>query len=129
MSRKRRRVAIVTLLDERSPSWNLFYGGVNHHKRTAEVNRIHDLVVIECLRMGLAPFTKPVEILVIGYFKGNTQDCDNVCDKPYIDGLKAAGIIADDNIHYVVEAATRSRRGKANSVVIRITEAKPEDYQ
>jgi Holliday junction resolvase RusA-like endonuclease len=52
-------------------------------------------------------FEWPVRITISCWFKNKPQDADNICTKPYIDGL-IAWYIEDDNPYFVPEVVTRS---------------------
>jgi len=112
----------VTLYGEQSKSWNTYYAGVHHTKRSKEAKRAHGLVVAKLAGCGVQ-FTSQVDIKVAVY-RGNLRrfDSDNVVDKFYIDGLVQAGVLIDDSYQYVRWAASAIFIDKDNPrVVIEVT--------
>jgi hypothetical protein len=108
---------IITIPNERAAGWN-------------NTLRIHwtdrdELVQAIWYRMYNAlpdkwqMFEQPVDIHVVGTFKGQMLDSDNICAKLYIDALKTR-LLRDDNPRYVRRVTTESRKGKANSVTIQL---------
>lgn len=84
--------------DERPFSWNQFWSGSHWRKRWEYANRAH-LLVRAHLDPDLEPIDGPVDIEVRCYFRSQPMDADNICAKPYIDGLKGHYIHDDDHSH------------------------------
>lgn len=113
---KKKTINIV-LVGERPMSWNKYYSGMHWTKRAEETQRVHYLVLSQLKSVQL--FTKPVNISIIGYFKGVPQDCDNICAKVYIDALKGK-IIKDDSPDFVESVTTKSKKDKDYKLEINI---------
>lgn len=93
-------------------SWNSFYSGNHHTKRTAEKNRVR-MVVREAIDPDTARiFDCRVDVFITVYFTHPPQDSDNICDKLYIDAL-CGWYIVDDDPRYIRWTATRSEIDKA----------------
>ena len=107
----------LTLRGERAPSWNALYSGVHWQKRRALVEAAHALV--HDAVQGFAPeeraFRVPVRITITAHYTGTPCDPDNVCAKLYIDGLRHAGVLVDDNPRYVLSVTTASLRAAARA--------------
>ncbi len=103
-----RRVLIV-LEGERPWSMNQYYSGQHWAKRNAETNRVHLAVRQQIDPETVRMFNGRVDINMVAYFKGNTQDSGNVCTKAYVDAL-IGWLIEDDNIQHVRRVATESRK-------------------
>ena len=118
----------IILLGERPWSWNKMYSGIHWATRAKEAARVHELVWGEYLENHRDVFdldkiiTNRVDINIIVYFNDKPQDSDNICDKPYVDGL--IGIwLADDTREYVRRVSTQSELDKENPrMEIEITE-------
>ena len=119
----------ITLSGERPWSWNKMYSGIHWSTRAKEAARVHELVWFEYLEKhrdlsAAAPpiFENRVDILITAYFKDKIQDSDNICDKPYVDGL--IGIwIADDTPEFVRRVSTQAEIDEENPrMEIEITE-------
>jgi hypothetical protein len=102
-----RRVLIV-LEGERPSSWNKYWSGMHWSKRSAEKDRVRMLVRAE-LDPNAQMFAQPVEIRVRAFFKGNAQDCSNVCIKPYEDAI-IGWLIEDDSPQYVTAVRVESHK-------------------
>jgi len=110
----------ITLRGEQPWSWNKMYSGIHWATRAREAARVHELVWFEYLenhrditKQSPPIFENRVDILITVYFKSNPQDSDNICDKPYVDGL--IGIwLADDTREYVRRVSTQSEIDKEN---------------
>lgn len=101
--------AIKIILDgERPLSWNKYWSGMHWSKRSAEKDRVKTLVRHH-LGDDVQMFAQPVEIRVRAFFKGNVQDCSNVCIKPYEDAL-IGWLIEDDSPQYVTAVHVESRK-------------------
>lgn len=103
-----RRVQIV-LEGERPLSTNQYYTGKHWSIRSAETNRVKLLVREQIDPETVQMFGCRVDIVMVAYFKGNTQDSGNVSTKPYIDAL-IGWLIKDDSIKYVRRVTTESRK-------------------
>lgn len=102
-----RRVKIV-LEGERPYSWNKYWSGMHWSKRSAEKDRVKLLVRAE-LDPSVQMFAQPVEVRVRAFFKGNAQDCSNICVKPYEDAI-IGWLIEDDSPEYVTAVHVESRK-------------------
>lgn len=109
---------LITIPDHRPISWNKYYAGKHWAERKAHSDFVHALVAAS-VEVGVEPFGVPVEIIVTAYFKSHPQDPDNVCSKPYIDGL-IGRVIHNDTMQYVSSVTTRSRKAQENRVEIEI---------
>lgn len=97
---------------ERPPSWNTYYRGGHWRKRSAEAQRVHELVYWTTrVQLGceIEPFARPVRITVTVYFKDHPLDASNIPAKLFEDGLVHAGLLVDDNPTYVAGVTTQSR--------------------
>lgn len=120
----------IVLENERAQSWNNYYAGAHWTKRRKEAERVHWLVrsaIVDYVTQYAPPpqikFTEPVEIAVIARYKTKPVDVDNVMVKLYIDGLRAAGVIADDDPAHVWALHVFSEKYTRNEVVIKINGA------
>jgi hypothetical protein len=114
----------IILKNERPMSWNKLYAGTHWTKRNAEAERVHSLIYLSLSRSQRVPFLEKVNIFITVYFKNRPFDSDNIADKFYIDGLKHANVIQEDDLRYVGMTATRSEVDKNNPrVEIEIIEA------
>lgn len=104
-------------------SWNTVMRA--HWTEQDRNNKYAHLSIKEAILNGeynyLKQYTKPVNIHIFAYLK-RPIDSDNVCDKLLIDGLKINKIIIDDNIKYLVNAATTSIKSKEDFTEIEISE-------
>ena len=98
----------IVLDGERPFSWNKYWSGMHWSKRSAEKDRVKLLVRSE-LEPSVQMFTDPVEIHVRAFFKGNVQDCSNVCIKPYEDAL-IGWLIEDDSPAHVTAVRVESHK-------------------
>ena len=109
----------ITLLDERPWSWNKMYSGIHWATRAKEAARVHELMWYDYLENHrdlsnpYQLFKNRVDILITAYFKSNPQDSDNICSKPYIDGLIGC-FLADDTPEFVRRVSTQSEIDKEN---------------
>lgn len=109
----------------RAASWNQYWAGRHHAARSRDKRTSSALV-----RAALDPnacelYTVPVAITVLAEYKRNPVDCDNVCTKALIDGLRG-WLIQNDDPRYVRSFTTISRRGDSDSVTIYIEPAEGE---
>ncbi len=113
----------ITIANERAPSWNKTYAGIHWSKRVEMVQ-----IIWWKMHAALPPsarmFDAPVDISIVATYKGRIVDSDNIFSKGYIDALKGK-LIRDDDPRYVRRVTTESRHGKANSVVIELSEVTP----
>jgi len=101
----------LVLPGERPVSWNKFYAGMHWRQRSQIKRDVGWAVRAAVLEAGeLAPFTRPVSILIVAYCKGQQLDPDNVTAKLYIDALKHAGLFADDTPAYIDVVSTRVKK-------------------
>jgi len=105
---------IVTIPDYRPPTWNKFYAGMHYRKRIELASEAHLLVLAATKQQhpDCEPFDVCIDIEVTVYFKNRPQDTDNVTAKLLIDGLRHAGVIAEDTPVQVGAVTTRSRVDK-----------------
>ena len=114
----------IVLQGERPISWNEFYAGVHWSKRKEEADRVHMLVKCVLINAREVIITDMVDIHVTAYFKNRPQDPDNICVKPYIDGL-IGNVIEDDTREFVRIVSSQSEIDKDNPrVEIEIVEAR-----
>ncbi len=108
------RAITLTLIDEKSISWNKMYTGFHWSKRKAEADRIH-LAVRAALDPDCHIFENPVEIEVRAYFKNKREqlDASNIAAKIYEDGL-IGWLIEDDGPEYVRSMTTVSLLDRGN---------------
>lgn len=103
----------LVMPNKRPKSWNTFYTGTNHHKRTSIKNKEK-----LSLRAIIDPeeafiFKGRIDIKTTVYFPYSPQDPDNICDKVYIDALKG-WYIAEDDRKNVREVITEAKIDKQN---------------
>lgn len=110
---------LITIVNERAPSWNSSYAGQHWSKRVAMVNDIW-WKVQEVLPADVEMFAVPVDVCIVATYKGRIVDSDNIVAKIFVDSLKGK-LIRDDDPRYVRRVTTESRKGKANSVTIQLT--------
>jgi len=103
---------IIVLPDVKIPSWNTFYSGEHWSQRSHLAQDIHRQIRAE-LDPEDEPFDGRVSIEIVGYFGGKALDPDNICSKPFIDGLKGWWI-QDDTQFYVEKVSTRSENDYDN---------------
>lgn len=101
---------VIVLEGYRPKSWNTFYAGKHFSSRQEHVQDAQRAVLAALAVHPVAPFTVPVSVTVIAYYKGQMTDPDNVCSKLLIDGLKHAGIVVDDTPQYIRSVTTISRK-------------------
>lgn len=102
--------------------------------RILGVNKFVKHKLFENIKNGIRMLTlnktpdQPLEKFTISITRYGTRylDYDNLIAsfKPYIDGLKLAGIIKDDSWKYIRTIKTDQVTGKEKKLVIRIEEAK-----
>src|SRR5690348_3604107 len=87
---------LVLVLDgERPASENVFWSGGHWRERREFAARAH-LVVRAALGGEPARITRCVDIEIVAYFDKYPLDSDNICGKPYVDGLVRAGLLVND---------------------------------
>jgi len=110
----------IKILNHKAISWNQLYKQGHWSKRSSLAKQIHELV------WSYAPapkeYKKKVDISITAYYKDKRRhDSDNICAKLYIDGLKEAGILLDDDTRYVGKVTVEAKIGqKEDKVVIKI---------
>jgi|SRR5579871_391525 len=103
----------LILFNERPTSWNTLNARLHWKKREVIMKSSKQAVYDALLAAGITPqskmflFTQPVNISITAYFKNRPLDSDNICDKPYIDGLREI-LIRDDSRKYVKKVTTIS---------------------
>ena len=100
----------ITIPNERPPTWNEMYAGVHWSERRETANAIH-WKVLEAVA-DIEPVSHPVCVTVTVFFERRPYDCDNIPAKLYVDGLKKARVIRDDNPGCVRQVTTVSRIDK-----------------
>lgn len=120
---------VLRLEGERAQSWNKYYAGAHWTKRRREAERVHALVMSAVADYAAAywhsvvtGFTEPVEVSVIARYKSKPVDVDNVMVKLYIDGLRAARIIIDDDPLHITALHVCSEKYHRDEVVIAVHE-------
>lgn len=108
MEKRDHNIISIVLEGERPISWNKYWSGMHWSKRSAEKDRVK-MLVRECLDPDTPMFSQPVEVRVRAFFKGNAQDCSNVCIKPYEDAI-IGWLIKDDSPQYVTAVRVESRK-------------------
>ena len=110
------------------PSWNVLYSGKhwNVRKEMAHVWKLHTIAAVQYAALtngGRVYYGEtPVNIFVRVLHKSKRRrDSDNVCAKLVIDGLKVAGVIADDDPRYVCVVSTEAVQSDRDETQITIT--------
>ena len=106
------RTEHLILKGERPKSWNAYWSGVHWSKRKQEADRVH-MIVRFAIDPDVLPFDVPVHITVTTYFKGKMLDANNICCKPYVDGL-IGWLIEDDSPEYVPMVSLISKKDNSN---------------
>lgn len=112
---------VIEIPNARLPSYNKFYAGISHWERTT-LKDTWTALVRAYIPADAVMFQVPVDIWVMGFYKGNVPDSDNVCAKLAIDGLKDR-VIVDDSHKYVHYVTTLAKPFHENIVVIEIDPA------
>lgn len=110
----------ITIPNHKAISWNKLTGRMHWTKRAKLVKEIHELVWMGAMvRSERWVKKKKVDILIIGYFKDKRRhDSDNINSKLYIDGLKVARLIKDDDTRYVGKVTTEAKIGQKEDKVV-----------
>lgn len=102
----------------RLPSWNQWYGKGHWTGRRKENHAWHTLARAAVNRIReIPPVTYPVTVRYTAYQRRPVMDCSNLCVKPLEDGLRRAGLFADDDPAHV---------GRVELVVLPINGREPE---
>ena len=109
----------ILLYGMKAPSWNTLYAQGHWSKRKQLADDMH-MLVRAALPPDIQPFDVPVDITITAYYKGALVDCDNICAKLLIDGLKT-WVLRDDNPSWVHSVTTISLKGKRSHVIIELT--------
>lgn len=115
----------IYILNHKAVSWNEIYSANSKWVRKKIADRAHELVWAYCQKQGIeAVRDYPVEIKIIARFKDKrTRDVDNICSKVYIDGLKMASVLGEDDYRFVSKISKEIQVGqKENEVIIKIKE-------
>lgn len=101
-------------------SWNILYAGRHWTKRQEMADDAKSNVIVAILKDNpFLKFDEPVSIIITAYLK-RMIDCDNVCSKLLIDGLKECKVIKDDSPKYVRSVKTRVVKSKTDHTEIEI---------
>lgn len=120
------------LSNEQAPLLNKLYSGVHWSKRS-ELAHIWHLMIIAAIREDYpgvsAPFFTTPVIVTVGVYAKRPPDPDGCgfVAKLIIDGLRHAGVLADDTYKEVAEVRLRSGKPTLDSaagVYIEVREAK-----
>lgn len=90
----------IILNGENPQSWNAYYSGSHWSNRAEEAERVR-LLVRSALPRDIPQFQKCHIKISVFFGDKRIHDVDNICAKFYIDALKAAGVMPDDNYKYV----------------------------
>lgn len=71
--------------------------------------RVEIMVCLHELAVYPEPFSRPVHITITSYKPPQPLDADNVPAKLYVDALRAAGVLVNDNPKYVDGVTTYGR--------------------
>lgn len=112
---------IITLHDERAPSWNKLYVQGHWSQRKRLVDEIK-WKMRAAMDAEPTMHAGPVHITVTAVYKRSPVDCDNVAAKIFVDALKGL-VIADDDIRYVESVTTVSTKGKRDQVIVEVCDA------
>lgn len=121
---------ILTIPNHRALSWNMLYKTPHWAYRSMIAKDHHDLVKVALIDAGINIFDKksllpfPVTINFVAHYKGQVVDCDNICTKLYIDGLKDI-LLIDDNPTYVTAVNSISVKDDKSYLVITIVPSSP----
>lgn len=104
----------IVIPGERPQSWNGLYSGKVHWSaRSAEKDRVRQVVRAAVDMDQAAVQARPVEISLVAFFQKRPLDADNIAAKLYIDALKGI-FIEDDSPKYVSAVTTASRIDRKN---------------
>ena len=115
---------IIFEVDGRAISWNQAHSGVHWAVRMKVDDKMKWDVKAGLLkfRINKTPLEVPIKISFEVYV-GRPIDCDNVCLKFYIDGLRDWGLLKNDDPQFVSEIAVKViTKSKKEFVKITITD-------
>jgi len=115
----------LELPDHKAVSWNKLYEQSHWTKRKQMADKIHKTVWVYCQQQNIKKVKDyPLIIEVKAFYSTkHLRDADNICSKVYLDGLKQAGIIEDDDYRYVKRIEKEIIVGaEDNKVVIKTKE-------
>ena len=116
-------VITILLKDHKTISWNKLYQQRHWTYRAKLVDTLHKLVHAELNRMKCKKKLKKIDVLFESYSR-RPVDPDNLCLKPYLDGIKTYGVIKDDTLEYVNSITQKSYKAKTELTKIILTELK-----
>lgn len=123
--------ALTLAIPAALPSWNVFYAGA-HWRERSECAKSWKLRMIAAVRSAKGYAARlyygydVVDIFVTVRHKSKRRrDSDNICAKLAIDGLKDAGVIADDDPRYVRIVSTQAVQADRDETLITITPVDP----
>ena len=108
----------VIQIDEKLPSMNKIFSqkhwGVSKRIKDYWKQKIKEHI------NNIPSFQPPVDITVESY-SVRPLDCDNLCVKPVIDGLRHSNVIEDDNPFWVQSVTLRSIKfsGEITKIIIK----------
>lgn len=105
---------ILKLDNHKAISLNQFYMMGHWAKRKKIADEVHSEIFWACREQKVKPIDKyPIRLeFKVGMKK--MKDLDNVAIKLYIDGLRLAGILKDDNPHYIYSIHLEHYLGKSD---------------
>ena len=109
------------VIPQKPISWNKYYSGIHWTKRL-EISKEWKWLVKMALLKAKVPriaYQKPVQLKIRAYMR-RLIDCDNICLKVIIDGLKDWNLILDDNPAYVKEIRIQVMKDKNERIEIEI---------
>jgi hypothetical protein len=116
----------IWLEGEVAVSWNKYHGRSHWAKRKSHSDNVHALMMAAIHdQMNGIMIESPVYISITATRK-RPLDPDNICAKPYIDGLRRALVIQDDTYKHIHSVTVKSRkpdRDEDIGVLIEIWEA------
>jgi len=95
------------------PSLNKFAGRQNVHAYRRQKQEWKDMVKLLCRPVPAQPLERAIVTLTYYFPTRARRDSDNYAGKMILDGLTAAGIIADDSFN-CIELVLRGEYDKAN---------------
>ena len=106
------RTELIILEGERPKSWNEFWSGMHWSARKKYKDRAK-LVVRSAIDPNSKPFDVPVRIRYDIFMDKHLPDIENICTKPYTDGL-IGWLIVDDSPKYVPKFGVELYADKEN---------------
>ena len=100
----------IVLEDAVPVSWNKLLR--QNHWRVTEASDAIRLEVVAALHELAGypePFSRPVHIIIVSYKRARPIDADNIMAKLYIDALRGAGLLVDDDPAHLAGVTTISR--------------------